>query len=311
MSAPRQLDARARDRSPSPRWRSRLGLALGCPGVARSAAPAAVAADAPLTVTGLQANGRIDPLGIPGDDPEPELAGRRRRPAAWCRAPTRCGSPAARTRSATADVWDSGKVDSDDAGRRRLRRPRPRRPAPRYVWQVRVWDGAGRRPAGATPASFETGLLDAGDWDGAEWIGSPPGGEVEPVDRLHRRRRLRHRQPGLRRVRPRRATSATRYMWQISTSPTAPAPVPPAQAGQRRLLAARQQADPGITVDAAAHGTHHLSVTVDGSTITTCSTASQIDQRTDATFTKGFVGFRQDFADAGNVDESATSRPSR
>ena len=62
---------------------------------------------------------------------------------------------------------------------------------------------------------------------------------------------------------------------------------------------------PGITAAQLLDGTHRLSVTVDGSTITTLLDGTQIDQRTDTSFSKGFVGFRQDFVAAGNVNEAA------
>ncbi len=74
-----------------------------------------------------------------------------------------------------ADVWDSGRVESDrsihvEYGGPKLRSRR------RYVWKVRTWDADGGPSPWSPPAYWEMGLLKRSDWKAA-WIASP-----EPID---------------------------------------------------------------------------------------------------------------------------------
>ncbi|PYQ04227.1 MAG: hypothetical protein DMF82_11290, partial [Acidobacteria bacterium] len=69
------------------------------------------------------------------------------------------------------DVWDSGRVETDE----QLHVPyrgRALRSAEQVFWKVRVWDADGRASAWSTPARWTMGLLDAGDWH-ARWITDP------------------------------------------------------------------------------------------------------------------------------------------
>lgn len=74
------------------------------------------------------------------------------------------------------DLWDSGKVNSDDSilieynGKPLLSRARA-------WWKVRVWDQDGNQSAWSDPASWTMGLLAPDDWH-AKWIGLE-GGEDE------------------------------------------------------------------------------------------------------------------------------------
>lgn len=68
------------------------------------------------------------------------------------------------------DLWDSGKVESDQsvhvmyAGKTPTSRQR-------VYWRVTVWDEADDQPHESDPAFFEMGLLARDDWQ-AEWIGA-------------------------------------------------------------------------------------------------------------------------------------------
>ena len=73
--------------------------------------------------------------------------------------------------SAKADVWDSGRVDSDISVGIRYGGPKLSA-ARRYFWKVRVWDGQGNASESAEPAWWEMGLLGRADWK-AEWIHRP------------------------------------------------------------------------------------------------------------------------------------------
>ncbi|HEU5101996.1 MAG TPA: glycoside hydrolase family 78 protein [Roseiflexaceae bacterium] len=72
------------------------------------------------------------------------------------------------------DLWDSGKVSSDQsvyvayAGKRLGS-------SERAWWKVRVWDKDGQPSAYSEPAWWELGLLDRGEWRGA-WIGAALAG---------------------------------------------------------------------------------------------------------------------------------------
>ncbi|MDR1053931.1 MAG: alpha-L-rhamnosidase N-terminal domain-containing protein, partial [Planctomycetaceae bacterium] len=72
-----------------------------------------------------------------------------------------------------ADVWDSGKVESDQSvlvpygGKNVLQSSRE------YFWRVQVFDKDGKPTAWSEPARFVTGILDAKDWDNAAWIKHP------------------------------------------------------------------------------------------------------------------------------------------
>jgi alpha-L-rhamnosidase len=68
----------------------------------------------------------------------------------------------------TANLWDSGKVESHDSiqvpyGGQALKSRMT------CHWKVRVWDKAGKTSAWSNPAKWEMGLLSAEDWQAA-WI---------------------------------------------------------------------------------------------------------------------------------------------
>ncbi len=68
-----------------------------------------------------------------------------------------------------ADLWDSGRVESDASVLVPYGGPKPAS-RQRVCWQVTVWDAAGAS-ATSTPAWFEMGLLKRADWK-AKWIGA-------------------------------------------------------------------------------------------------------------------------------------------
>lgn len=73
------------------------------------------------------------------------------------------------------DIWDSGKVNSDDSylipyGGRKLAE------ATDYYWSVKVWNGRGKASEWSTPQRFTVGLRPS-SWK-AQWIGAPWEGET-------------------------------------------------------------------------------------------------------------------------------------
>ncbi len=77
-------------------------------------------------------------------------------------------SSAARLRSGQADLWDSGKVSSDESARV-VYEGLALASGQQCFWRVRVWDEGGRVSAWSAPARFAAGLTPA-DWQG-QWIG--------------------------------------------------------------------------------------------------------------------------------------------
>jgi alpha-L-rhamnosidase len=76
---------------------------------------------------------------------------------------------AERLEAGEADLWDSGRVESD----RQLQIALDQielRSGQRCYWKVRVWDQEGRPSPWSRTAFFEMGLLSDGDWKGT-WIG--------------------------------------------------------------------------------------------------------------------------------------------
>jgi alpha-L-rhamnosidase len=73
--------------------------------------------------------------------------------------------------SGNADLWNSGKVESDES----VNIPYGGQMLSSGIdcfWQVRVWDRDGQISGWSEPAFWGMGLLDSGDWQ-AEWIGAP------------------------------------------------------------------------------------------------------------------------------------------
>ena len=89
-------------------------------------------------------------------------------------------SSAERLAQNEGDLWDSGKITSDEtlgvayAGRALTSRER-------CWWKVKVWDQAGRETVWSDAATWSMGLLRLEDWS-ASWISEPP---LEPATTTH------------------------------------------------------------------------------------------------------------------------------
>ncbi len=71
-------------------------------------------------------------------------------------------------RSGKADVWDSGKTNSDESVGIAYKGP-ALESRKRYYWRVRVWDSSGKNSDSVEEAWWEMGLLHPEDWK-AKWI---------------------------------------------------------------------------------------------------------------------------------------------
>jgi alpha-L-rhamnosidase len=125
-----------------------------------------------LRPVALRCDGMADPLGV--DSAPPRLSwqlrgeGRGLRQRAW--QVLVASSPESLSHD-QADVWDSGRVESDE----QLHVPyggRALRSSERVFWKLRVWDAEGRASAWSADATWTMGLLDRGDWR-AQWITDP------------------------------------------------------------------------------------------------------------------------------------------
>jgi alpha-L-rhamnosidase len=128
-----------------------------------------------------------NPIGL--DEPRPRLSWRLRddrRGARQSAYHIQAAGTAERLAAGDADLWDSGKVDSDrsifvdygpppppeaDSGAIALQSATGVGAGVRVWWRVRVWDAAGEPSGFSEPAFFEMGLLDRSAWSGAKWIG--------------------------------------------------------------------------------------------------------------------------------------------
>jgi alpha-L-rhamnosidase len=138
-------------------------------------APAAVGG---VTVGKLRCEYRENPLGI--DATHPRLS--------WSLAADQRGtrqtayqvlvaSSADKLEQNAGDVWDSGRVESDQSIQVRYD-GRALASHAECFWKVRVWDQNGEASEWSEPAKWTMGLLDAADWR-AQWIGLE--GSSEPV----------------------------------------------------------------------------------------------------------------------------------
>jgi alpha-L-rhamnosidase len=70
----------------------------------------------------------------------------------------------------TGDLWDSGKISSDQS----IQIPYAGKTLPARAdcfWKVRVWDQDGKASSWSKPAHWTMGLLSKADWGNAKWIG--------------------------------------------------------------------------------------------------------------------------------------------
>jgi hypothetical protein len=123
-----------------------------------------------MTPVELRCDGAVDPLGV--DAAPPRLswklrgeAGRGLRQRAW---QVLVASSLDRLASQQGDVWDSGRVESEE----QLHVPyagRALRSAEQVFWKVRVWDGEDRPSPWSAATTWTMGVLEPDGWQ-ARWI---------------------------------------------------------------------------------------------------------------------------------------------
>ena len=125
-----------------------------------------------MRVEGLRCELSADPLGI--DVAQPRLswmlasAERGQRQSAWQAVVSSSPELLAADKG---DLWDSGKVSSDQASRVRYGGS-PLTSSERVFWKVRAWDRDGQQTPWSPAADWTMGILSPSDWK-ADWITAP------------------------------------------------------------------------------------------------------------------------------------------
>jgi alpha-L-rhamnosidase len=118
----------------------------------------------------LKVDSLIAPLGI--DSKTPEFSWQLRDTRVGARQSAyriQVASNSAALLASSADVWDTGKIESDQSVSVRYAGP-ALQPERRYYWRVSVWDKDGNPYPPSDASWWETGLLDQSNWK-AKWIG--------------------------------------------------------------------------------------------------------------------------------------------
>jgi alpha-L-rhamnosidase len=131
---------------------------------------ATVAATAAPRVTELRCEGLENPLGLGATGPRLSwVMAANARGARQTAYQVLVASNLEKLRSGTGDLWDSGKVPSDQS----VLVPYAGQPLASHAecfWKVRLWDEAGRASDWSQPAHWTMGILRPGEWR-AKWIG--------------------------------------------------------------------------------------------------------------------------------------------
>ncbi|WP_198536385.1 family 78 glycoside hydrolase catalytic domain [Streptomyces resistomycificus] len=242
----------------------------------------------PFSVRALTTNGRVNPLGIGGEDPV----------FGWQSASDRRATSqkayeiqVGRT-PGSADVWSSGKVASDRQVGVRYGGP-DLEPATRYHWRVRAWDDRKTASPWSAHAYFETGLLDSGDWDGAQWITRPEAAsELDQWTDYTATVEFKIDSAALGMF-LRASDASNGYMWQFSVTGSTPMLRLHKQVkGNYSVVKQVDLAPYGFTNASLLAARHTVRYDVVGTTIKTTLDGKLVDTFTDATFSKGYIGFR-------------------
>jgi hypothetical protein len=131
-------------------------------------------ATAALTPAGLRCEYAVNPLGVDSPNPrlfwELESKERGQMQSAYQILVASSEKNLARDEG---DLWDSGKVDSDEtiqiayAGKEL-------KSSQQVYWMVRAWDGTGKASVWSRTATWTMGVLSTNDWQ-AKWIGAADG----------------------------------------------------------------------------------------------------------------------------------------
>lgn len=195
-------------------------------------------------------------------------------------------------------LWDTDKTVSD-CTTHIVYEGQPLRAGMRCYWQVRAWDRKGKTTPWSAPALWQVALLNGGDWS-ARWIGPADAGIPEWGDfTLVADVTLQKEAFG---ILFRARDAANGYMWQFNNALGPDLLLRPhvQKNGQwsmlpavslRKVIPAGEDAKP-----------HRIEIEVRGTAIRTRVDGKLADEREDATFASGTVGFRADSKELSAVD---------
>ena len=140
----------------------------------------------PLTVENPRTEYAVNPVGI--DQAPPHLDWELKSTQRGCLQSAyqiQVASTAEKLAAGEGDLWDSGKVASDNSTQVAYA-GKPLGSGARAYWRVRAWDNQNHASEYSAPAFFEMGLLKKEDWQPGYWIGASelplfpwnPGGAV-------------------------------------------------------------------------------------------------------------------------------------
>jgi alpha-L-rhamnosidase len=126
-------------------------------------------AESPAIVKDLQCESQVNPLGIDREKPllQWKLKDERRGAAqtAW---QVLAASSAELLNKDMGDLWDSGKVETDQSVHLEYA-GKPLNSGETVYWKVRIWDTEGKPTSWSETATWEMGILNPEDWQ-ASWI---------------------------------------------------------------------------------------------------------------------------------------------
>ena len=267
-------------------------LILGSLGLARLASAA-------MTVGELRCEYELDPVGI--DTLQPRLSWtlldgtRSQTQTAY---EIRVASTPEALEKGENLLWNTDKTVSSDTTHI-VYEGSALRPGLRCHWQVRAWDKLGKPTPWSAPALWQVALLNSSDWK-AKWIAPPAADTPEWGDfTLTANVTLRKEAFGL----VFRASDASNgYMWQFNNATGPDFLLRPhiQRNGQWSMLPAvslRQAVPAGEELKP-----HRIEISTRGTVIRTTVDGKLVDERTDAAFASGTVGFRADSKEEASVD---------
>ena len=257
---------------------------------------ASVCASAGVTVGGLRCEYAVNPLGI--DTLQPRLS--------WqLHAMERAQHQSAyQVRVALASqaldqpaLWDTGKLSSDQ-NTHIVYAGAPLRPGERYHWQVRVWDRQDRVSPWSDAAFWQVALLNASDWK-ARWIGPASSSTPGWSDfTLAAEITLEKKAVG---VLFRAQDRNNLYMWQLNTAVSGALTLRPHVCKNGTWTFLGSVSLRKVIAEADELKSHRVEIEARGAHIVTRVDGHIVDERDDATFAAGTIGFRASTGERATV----------